>query len=74
MINGNEGKANASPQGFADMKERFGALPGTERVEKRTENAKHFDLGQGRYQMVVYPHMVHYQEAGYDACQCSYAC
>ena len=44
------------------MARAFERLPGTEMVEKRAGNVKHFDLGGGRYQMVVFPEQVHYQE------------
>lgn len=37
---------------------------GTEMIEKRRPNVKHFNMGGGRYQMVVYPEPVHFEENG----------
>ena len=38
--------------------------PGTEIVGRRGEYVKHYDLGGGRYQMVVFPEPVHYRKDG----------
>ena len=41
----------------------FESLTGREIVERRTANAKHFDLGQGRRQAVIFASPVHYKNA-----------
>ena len=41
--------------------ELFEQAPGEEAVEKREESVKHFRLGPGRYQAVVYAEPVHYR-------------
>lgn len=48
-------------------RELFEQAPGEEAVEKRSESVKHFCLGAGRYQAVVFPEAVHYQEDGSNA-------
>ena len=48
-------------------RELFEQAPGEEAVEKRSESVKHFRLGAGRYQAVVFPEAVHYQEDGSNA-------
>ena len=45
-------------------RELFEQAPGEEAVEKRSESVKHFRLGAGRYQAVVFPEPVHYQKDG----------
>ena len=45
----------------------FEQAPGEEAVEKREESVKHFRLGPGRYQAVVYAEPVHYKEEGSSA-------
>ncbi|HIQ84145.1 MAG TPA: DNRLRE domain-containing protein, partial [Candidatus Pullichristensenella stercorigallinarum] len=47
--------------------ELFEQAPGEEAVEKREESVKHFRLGPGRYQAVVYAEPVHYKEEGSSA-------
>ena len=42
-------------------RELFEQAPGEEAVEKRSESVKHFRLGAGRYQAVVFPEPVHRQ-------------
>ncbi|MEG2623081.1 MAG: DNRLRE domain-containing protein, partial [Clostridia bacterium] len=42
----------------------FESLDGTEIPSLRTENAKQFDLGENRYQAIVFPEAVHYQVNG----------
>ena len=42
--------------------ELFEQARGDEVLEKRRENIKQFHLGHGRYQAVVFPEPVHYQE------------
>ena len=44
--------------------ELFEQARGDEALEKRRENIKQFHLGHGRYQAVVFPEPVHYQEDG----------
>ena len=44
--------------------ELFEQARGDEVLEKRRENIKQFHLGHGRYQAVVFPEPVHYQEDG----------
>ena len=45
----------------------FEQARGEEAVEKREESVKHFRLGPGRYQAVVYAEPVHYKEEGSSA-------
>jgi len=45
------------------MSTAFESLTGREIVERRTANAKHFDLGQGRRQAVIFASPVHYKNA-----------
>ena len=44
--------------------EEFEQAEGEEVVSLRGENSKQFDLGENRYQAVVYPEPVHYRKAG----------
>ncbi|MDL2206860.1 hypothetical protein LJC33_08135 [Eubacteriales bacterium OttesenSCG-928-N13] len=43
--------------------ELYKTLVGGEEIAKRQEFSKHFDLGEGRHQAVVYGESVHYREA-----------
>ena len=45
------------------MSTAFETLTGREIIEERTSNAKHFDLGQGRRQAVIFASPVHYKNA-----------
>ena len=44
--------------------EEFEWAEGEEVISLRGENSKQFDLGESRYQAVVYPEPVHYWRAG----------
>ena len=47
-----------------DPSEEFEWIEGEEVVSMRGENTKQFDLGENRYQAVMYPEPVHYRKAG----------
>ena len=58
-----EGGVGERPQGGAESVP-FETLDGREIPELRSENLKQFDLGENRYQAVVFPEAVHYLADG----------
>ena len=56
--------AHEHEQERKNLNASFAHLPGTEIVERRGKFVKHYDLGGGRYQMVVFPEPVHFEQNG----------
>ena len=48
-----------------ELDAQFAQLEGEEVTTLRTESTKQFDLGESRYQAVLYPEPVHYRKAGH---------
>ncbi len=55
-------EAKTTMRNISSINARYNSTYGFENPELRSENVKHFDLGRGCHQAVVYPEPVHYMD------------
>ena len=55
-------EAKTAKRTLSSIMARYDAVSGFENPALRSENVKHFDLGRGCHQAVIYPEPVHYMD------------